>query len=162
MWNDILQRSMLTLALIGGVSSARGEVICTSDDGPLMSVGSNTAYRLTLTRAGVDQQMELERWGICFRCAGLPSLQLDLRGMDGPPLTVRVGCDVRSCAGESARANKSASDKYCIGSASVWVGSMPSQHCRFPDETTLGELWTALTKTPPPRNIDPWWSFSHR
>ncbi|MBF0129222.1 MAG: hypothetical protein HQL33_04445 [Alphaproteobacteria bacterium] len=159
MLNRIVLGTVVALSLVWGASSARGELICAGEDGPVLVVGNNAAYRLTLSQAGRKQDVELERWGICFRCAGLPSLRLDLKGVDGSSPDVQVRSGAWGCDEAALASGKAYPEKYCIGSANVWFDGQQSQSCRFPEGTTLARLWTALTHTPPPEEIGPWWRF---
>lgn len=156
----MLKRMALTmfgLALAGCAPALSMDLICAGESGAVMVIGSDEAYRLTLAESG--RQLELERWGVCFRCAGFPNLQLDLVEPEAAGAKAWVGTDVRRCDGAVAR---SIPQEYCVRSASVRIGTEPSRRCSFPEGTTLEHLWTALTQTPPPDNIDSWWVFPGR
>ncbi|CAA7618250.1 exported hypothetical protein [Candidatus Terasakiella magnetica] len=151
----------LGAALAGAISPAfaqGGELTCAADTGPLLVFGSEGAERLRFVGPNRERVLQLKHWRICFRCAGFPSLQLDLVDVDGSGGDVRVGGEVKLCGKDDA----AVSEKYCIVSAGVWPGNKPSQPCRFPEGTTLGQLWTALTQSSPPEKVDLWWAFPTR
>ncbi len=144
------------LALVPVLANA-AELACASESGPLLVVGSKGRDRLGLTQNGQEQVLDLERWGICFRCVGFPRLELMFRDSGKAPAWVFA--DARICDGTS---DSALPERYCIATANVRVGNADAQTCSFPKGTTLGGLWTALTHSPPPEHIDLWWSYPAR
>lgn len=149
------------VALAGAIFPAfaqGGKLACAGEAGPLLVLGSEGAERLRFIGPGQERVLEMKQWEICFRCAGFPSLRLDLVDAEGKGADVRIGGEVKLCGKEDAVVP----ERYCVVSAGVWVGNKPSQRCYFPEGTSLGQVWTALTQSPPPEKIDLWWAFPTR
>ena len=154
----MISRMALIVSLALAPVLAHGaELTCAGEAGPLLVVGSKGVNRLGLAQNGREQVLELERWSICFGCAGFP--RLDLTFKDSGTADARVFAAARICdgAGESAPP-----ERYCVANASLWMDSKDVQTCSFPKGTTLERLWTALTHSPPPERIDLWWSYPER
>lgn len=133
------------------------ELTCAGEAGPLLVVGSKGENRLELAGPNGGRGLELERWSICFRCAGFPRLDLTFKAAG--TVETRVFADARLCDGAGEAAPP---ERYCIANASLRVDNKDIQTCRFPKGTTLGSLWTTLTHSPPPEHIDLWWSYPER
>ncbi len=153
---------MLRIALIVFLALAPvlvhgAELTCAGESGPLLTVGSMGVNRIALVQGGWEQVLDLERWRICFRCVSFP--RLDLTFGDSGKAHAQVFADARICDGTG---DSAIPERYCIATASVRVGDKDTQTCNFPKGTTLGGLWTALTRSPPPEHIDLWWSYPER
>lgn len=147
---------IVSLAL-SPVPANAAELACTGESGPLLTVGSMGADRIGLVQGGQRQELQLERWSICFRCVGFPRLDLTFKDAGARKTDVRLFADARACDGGAT-----APERYCIAAAGVRVGDKDTQKCRFPDGTSLASLWTALTQSQPPENTEPWWSYPER
>ncbi|WP_096703438.1 hypothetical protein [Magnetospirillum sp. 15-1] len=149
----MLSRAALVLALAGGLSSAAlagGDLRC----GALLTVGDRG---FSLADSGGTRVFELEEWRICFTCAGLPALRLALNDMtDGGKAWVSVA--VQPCGPPEAPP----AERYCLEDTGIQVGSRLGGQCRFPEKTTLGQLWAELTRSPPPEIVNGWWTHFRR
>jgi hypothetical protein len=133
------------------------ELLCAGEAGALLAIGSQGANRLGLAEPEGLRMVELERWNICFTCAGFPRLDMAFKDPQTGMSDVRILAEARICR-RSTAPDSPEPDKYCIGRASVWEGRKEARTCAFPDETTLATLWTALTRSAPPDQVAPWWS----
>ncbi len=137
------------------------DLICAGEAGPLLVVGPNGVNRLGLTGPEGGRVLEMERWSICFGCAGFPRLDIALKDLETGKDDVRVLTEPRGCADSMASETPTA-EQYCIGETSVWVGHKDTLKCRFPEGTSLAALWKSLTRSPPPDKIRLWWSYQRR
>jgi hypothetical protein len=149
--------ALITSMALFPVLAHGDELVCAGDSGPLLTVGSKGLNRLGFAPNGREQILRLERWSICFRCAGFPRLDLTLR--DAGAVETRVFAHARLCDGVG---EATPPERYCIANASLRVDNKDNETCRFPKGTTLGRLWTTLTQSPPPESIDLWWSYPER
>ncbi|MEO5336248.1 MAG: hypothetical protein H7841_05040 [Magnetospirillum sp. WYHS-4] len=143
------------LALFAAIASPdialAEDLVCADEKGPLLVAGSAGARRIEV----VGVLLQLERWAICFTCAGLPNLRLDLRNSETGKTEAWVGAPARP----HGDADTAFPERYSIKAAGVQLGSREIRNCRFPEGTTLGRLWTVLTGSAPPANVRGWWVF---
>ncbi|CAA7618631.1 exported hypothetical protein [Candidatus Terasakiella magnetica] len=162
----IILSMLVYAALATPVAFAQSpELSCASESGTLLVVGSKGVNRLGLTAGqGGERILELENWQICFRCAGFPRLALTLKDTTADKAEIHVFADARGCdgVGGATAPKTSTPEKYCIAAATVRVNSRETETCRFPKQTTLATLWTALTRSQPPEDTETWWSFPRR
>lgn len=149
----MLRIALIMFLALSPVTANAAELTCTGESGPLLITDSEG---MTLVQKGREQVLDLERWNICFGCVGFPRLDL---GFKRGETNVRVFAAAQICDGAGDSATP---ERYCIADTSVRVGNTDAQTCSFPKGTTLGRLWTALTRSPPPERINFWWSYPAR
>jgi hypothetical protein len=156
----VLRRNILTglccatLALLPALAWG-ADLTCAGDNGPLLSIGAKGVNRLGLAGGRV---LEMERWEICFRCVGMPRLDMDLKDVKSGGTGIQILAEVKPCGRDEAVSP----GRSCLDTVGVRAGGTETRRCRFPEGTTLETLWTALTRSSLPANIDPWWSFPER